>query len=103
MFVFKQTRYAAICAAPAVVLAHHGLLDDTQATCYPTHAIALPLTGRVTENVVLDQKCITGRSAAFSIDFALGIVEVLLGRPAAQKVADALLTKLEPLCNATYP
>lgn len=95
-------RYAAICAAPAVALAHHGLLDDTQATCYPTYAEKLTMTSRVTESIVIDQQCITGRSAAYTMDFSLGIVEILLGRPAAQKVADALLTKLQPLMIATY-
>lgn len=29
---------AAICAAPAVVLASHGLLEGRKATCYPAEA-----------------------------------------------------------------
>jgi 4-methyl-5(b-hydroxyethyl)-thiazole monophosphate biosynthesis len=36
---------AAICAAPAVVLAHHGLLKGRKATCYPSAQDALPIIG----------------------------------------------------------
>jgi protein deglycase len=35
-------QYAAICAAPAVVLQAHGLLDGLLATCHPGFIDALP-------------------------------------------------------------
>lgn len=80
---------AAICAAPALVLAAHGLLDGKQATCYPKfretllHFVDLP--------VVIDGHTITGQGPAHAIAFALACVEKLAGEPRRRQVAEALL------------
>lgn len=80
---------AAICAAPALVLAAHGLLDGKQATGYPAfreallHYVDLP--------VVVDGHTITGQGPASAISFALTCIEKLLGEPHRREVATALL------------
>lgn len=76
---------AAICAAPTV-LAALGLLDNKEATCYPTcegkmqSAICTQAPVTVTGNII------TGRSVGTAFLFALTIVEQLLGKEAADKV-----------------
>ncbi len=84
-------RYAAICAAPALVLAHHGLLDGA-ATAHPGFVDQLPHP-RPQQTVVIDGHCITSQAPGTAIDFALTLVEQLYGRAkrdqlAAQMVAD---------------
>ena len=80
---------AAICAAPALVLAAHGLLDGKQATGYPAfrdallHYVDLP--------VVVDGHTITGQGPAQAIAFALACVEKLMGEARRREVAQALL------------
>ncbi len=83
--------YAAICASPAVVFARHGLLDDKQATCYPTMQSKLPETGRATDTTVVDGNCITSQGPATAMEFALVLVEALSGKDLRQQVANALL------------
>jgi len=81
---------AAICAAPALVLAAHGLLDGKQATGYPAfreallHYVDLP--------VVVDGHTITGQGPASAMAFALACVERLVGAPGRREVAQALLS-----------
>ncbi|MEJ2740935.1 MAG: DJ-1/PfpI family protein [Gammaproteobacteria bacterium] len=55
---------AAICAAPALVLATHGLLANKAATCYPGCEDQLPDTSRAQEAVVIDGNCITAQGPA---------------------------------------
>lgn len=80
---------AALCAAPALVLAAHGLLDGKQATGYPSlrnallHYVDLP--------VVVDGHTITGQGPASAMAFALMCVEKLVGENARREVAEALL------------
>ena len=81
--------YAAICASPVVVLAHHGLIGKRLAVCYPSFASKLANVGN--ENVVVDGPCITSRGPATAIEFALKLVEVLFGKDKRDEVAKALL------------
>ncbi|MES2683970.1 MAG: DJ-1 family glyoxalase III [Pseudomonadota bacterium] len=80
---------AALCAAPALVLAAHGLLDGKQATGYPAfrdallHYVDLP--------VVVDGHTITGQGPASAMAFALTCVEKLTGETRRREVAEALL------------
>lgn len=80
----------ALCAAPAIVLGRHGLLDGKQATGYPSfrdellHYVELP--------VVTDGHTITGQGPASAIAFALSLVEALMGGQVRQRVASDLLT-----------
>ena len=81
---------AAICAAPTV-LAHLGLLDRKDATCYP--GLEPKLTGAKTAGAaaVRDGKLITGRAAGTAFDFGLLLVEALCGAETAQRVKDEVV------------
>ncbi|HEB56418.1 MAG TPA: DJ-1/PfpI family protein [Gammaproteobacteria bacterium] len=72
---------AAICAAPKV-LASAGLLDGRQATSYPgsldQHSVS-NMDYRE-QAVVIDNKLITSRGPGTAMDFALTLIEQLLGR-----------------------
>lgn len=81
--------YGGICAAPALVLAPHGLLDGKQATCYPSFRDAL--LHFVDRPVVVDGHCITSQGPATAIAFALQLVEALCGATTRRQVADGLL------------
>ncbi len=88
-------KLAAICAAPAVVLAPLGLLDGKKATCYPGFESVCKENGAVMENthVVSLDKLVTGQGPAAALPFALAIVANSLGEAAARQVADGMLYK----------
>jgi 4-methyl-5(b-hydroxyethyl)-thiazole monophosphate biosynthesis len=71
---------AAICAAPKV-LASAGLLDDKSATSYPgiIDAMDLASTRVLQDPVVIDGKVVTSRGPGTAMDFALALIEQLLG------------------------
>jgi 4-methyl-5(b-hydroxyethyl)-thiazole monophosphate biosynthesis len=79
----------AICAAPAMVLAPHGLLDGKQATGYPAFRDAL--LHYVDQPVVVDGHTVTGQGPSSAIPFALTLVEKLIGPVARHEVAGAML------------
>jgi protein deglycase len=81
--------YAAICAAPALVLAANGLLDGRRATCYPSFRDRLPNPSD--ERVVVDGNCVTSQSPATAMAFALTLVELLCGKERARQVGEGLL------------
>lgn len=81
---------AAICAAPSV-LAAAGLLDGKRATCYPTCLDEFPQVKLQTAAVVEDGNIITSRGPGTAIDFALTLVERLLGHAKRQEVEAALV------------
>lgn len=83
--------YAAICAAPAVALAPHGLLDDTQATCYPTCADQLPDASKAAQRVVVDGNCITSQGPGTAMAFAIELIRQVCDEATAKQVADAAL------------
>lgn len=72
---------AAICAAPRV-LAHAGLLDGKQATCYPGSMAGVDVPGMVhsEQPVVTDGRVVTSRGPGTAMDFALELIELLVGR-----------------------
>ncbi len=82
--------YGAICASPAVVLEHHGLLAGHQATCHPGFADRLADRSRTGERVVMDGDCFTSRGAGTAVDFALALVERLFDRAKRDEVAAAM-------------
>ena len=88
---------AAICAAPAVVLAPLGLLDGKDATGYPGFEDALELGGAHVKQgaaVVALDGMITGAGPAAAVPFALAIVASTLGKEVAAEIAGGMLLPL---------
>ncbi len=83
--------YGAVCASPAVVLEHHGLLKGKKATCHPFFADKLSDDAHVSLTVVHDQNCVTSRGAGTSIEFALEMLGILLGEEKKQEVAKGMV------------
>ncbi len=83
--------YAAICASPAVVLNHHGLLAGRKATAYPGFAEQLENTESIDSRVVVDNNCITSRAPGTAMAFALKLVEALYGEQKAKEIAQSML------------
>jgi len=89
----EQGRYtAAICAAPKV-LADAGILDGRTATSYPgaLQADNLEQTTLSEQAVVRDGSVITSRGPGTAMDFALELIEVLLGAEKRRQVEDPLV------------
>ncbi len=81
---------AAICAAP-LVLEAAGVLAGKRATCYPSLQNELRSAHVVNEPVVEDGLVITSQGPGTTFAFALRLIERLLGKPAADRVAAGLL------------
>ncbi len=82
--------YGAICASPAVVLEHHGLLEGKKATCHPLFVSQLGNDEEISSNVVFDKNCITSRGAGTAVDFSLEMVEILMGAEKKHEVAKGM-------------
>lgn len=85
---------AAICASPAMVLQHHNLFPHAYMTGYPTTKEAFK--NWKSDRVYFDEsyKVITSQGPATSIDFALKIIDALLGRIKAAQIAQQLVLPL---------
>lgn len=83
---------AAICAAP-MVFGSLGLLQGRKATCYPSFEGHLTGAEHSSAGVVVDQNIVTGKGPAFVFDFALALIEQVMGSDKAQEVAEGLLLR----------
>ena len=85
----KDKYLFAICAAPSV-FGHMGLLEDKKATCYP--GFESELTGALYSQMpaVKDGRIITGKGPGVTIDFAMMIVEELLGKNKAEELMSGM-------------
>lgn len=83
---------AAICAAPRV-LGNAGLLDGKQATSYPGHVDKMDLPGvtYLQNPVVQDGKIVTSRGPGTAMDFALALIEILVGKEKRDQVEAGLV------------
>lgn len=81
--------FGGLCAAPALTLSPHGLLDGKQATCYP--AFKDKLLHFVDMPIVVDGHCITAQGPATALPYALKLVEILCGEDKSKLVAQAML------------
>jgi 4-methyl-5(b-hydroxyethyl)-thiazole monophosphate biosynthesis len=80
----------AICAAPSV-LAEAGLLDGKRATSFPTCLDDYPKVAKQMNAVVEDGKLITSRGPGTAMDFALVLLERLMGAAKSQEVEAGLV------------
>jgi 4-methyl-5(b-hydroxyethyl)-thiazole monophosphate biosynthesis len=82
---------AAICAAPKV-LASAGLLEGKQATSFPGALDDMQVGGMklVNSPVVKDGNVITSRGPGTAMDFALELIELLVGSSKREEVEAAL-------------
>jgi len=82
---------AAICAAPKV-LASHGLLHHRSATAYPGTLEACKVEGITLSQaaIEIDEKIITSRGPGTAMDFALILIEKLLGKEKCNSVEHGL-------------
>ncbi|MDE6557367.1 MAG: DJ-1/PfpI family protein [Duncaniella sp.] len=89
----KGKPVAAICAAPAVLLAPLGILDGRHATAYPGFEEGLVAGGASHRNqrVVTDSNIITANGPSSAIPFALTCLEALTSRDKADEVAAGML------------
>jgi 4-methyl-5(b-hydroxyethyl)-thiazole monophosphate biosynthesis len=81
----------AICAAPFLVLHHHGLLKQVKATCYPYYIEQLDEGYRSTNIVEFDKNIATSQGPGTALQFALKLVELLFGKDKSQKLADSMI------------
>lgn len=87
--------YGAICASPAVVLKHHGLLEGKKATCHPLFIANLGDEQSSEMKVVFDQNCVTSRGAGTAVDFALELVGILMGEEKKREVAKGMVVEVD--------
>jgi 4-methyl-5(b-hydroxyethyl)-thiazole monophosphate biosynthesis len=80
----------AICAAP-IALEAAGVLAGRRATSFP--GLELPSAEYVEERVVTDGQLITSRGAGTAMEFALALVERLVGADQARELADRMLVR----------
>jgi 4-methyl-5(b-hydroxyethyl)-thiazole monophosphate biosynthesis len=83
---------AAICAAPKI-LAGSGLLDGRAATGYPgtLDPAAFPRVQLLDAPVVVDGTLVTSRGPGTAMDFALRLIDLLVGSAHRERVEAALM------------
>jgi len=87
----KGQYIAAICAAPKV-LATAGLLDNKEMTSYPGILSGIEVEGMHNngKEVVVDGNVVTSRGPGTAMDFALQLIQLLVGDEISRQVADGL-------------
>lgn len=81
-------RVAAICAAPVMTLGAWGMLKGRQATCYPGMETMFPAGVAFSpERVVVDGQVTTSRGPGTALEFALALVEQIIGRETSAALA----------------
>jgi 4-methyl-5(b-hydroxyethyl)-thiazole monophosphate biosynthesis len=82
----------AICAAPAYAPVAAGILDGKRATCYPSFESRFSSTTTAVEDrVAVDGNVVTSRGPGTALEFALALVEQLVGKAKADELQKAML------------
>lgn len=81
---------AAICAGP-IVLDRAGVIEGKNITSYPGFEQELSKSKLSKDGVVRDENVITGKGPIFAVDFALEIVDYLLGDRAVKELKTGIL------------
>lgn len=87
-FNSQNKKIAAICAAPTI-LAKMGILDEKRATVYPGFEKQIPRPRG--DRVFVDENIITAQGPGTAMEFALKIVEILLGPESARTLKRELV------------
>jgi len=82
---------ASICAAPALVLGSYSLLKGRHFTCYPGFESKVSGGQYSDRSVVVDGNIITSRGAGTAGEFSMAIIEYLMDRETADRIAEAVL------------
>ncbi len=92
-FAKEQDKWiTAICAAPSV-LGREGLLKDKKAVVYPGFEKELHCAKVGHDTLCVDGKIITAKGPGVAFDFALKLVEVLLGKEVRRSLAEKMIYK----------
>lgn len=88
----KGGRLAAICAAPAIVLAPLGILEGKVSTCYPAMADVIRQHGAKYDDrpVVVQPGLITSQGPGTALLFAIEIIRATKGAKMAQGIAQMM-------------
>lgn len=88
-FAAQGRLIGAICAAP-LLLDAAGLIERTRVTCHPGVADQLRSGERVDERVVVSGRIVSSQGPGTAMEFALQLVEMLLGMEAREQVDSGL-------------
>jgi 4-methyl-5(b-hydroxyethyl)-thiazole monophosphate biosynthesis len=84
----------AICAAPAYAPVAAGILDGKRATCYPSfEARFTSATTHVEDRVVADGNVVTSRGPGTALEFALALVDQLVGKTKGDELRSGMLVE----------
>ena len=88
-------KVAAICAAPAVVLAQLGVLNDKKATCYPGFEKALDTAGATYTGdlVTVDGNVTTAEGPAAAFPYAYELLTQLVDKQTSDQIAEGMRFK----------
>ena len=88
-------KVAAICAAPAVVLAQIGVLNGKKATCYPGFEKALAEAGATytADLVTVDGNITTGEGPAAAFPYAYELLAQLVDKQTSDQIAEGMRFK----------
>ena len=86
-------KVAAICAAPAVVLAQLGVLDGKQATCYPGFEHLLTKAQYTADLVTVDGNITTAEGPAAAFPLAYELLSQLVNREVSDQIAEGMRFK----------
>jgi len=83
----------AICAAPAVVLGSHGLIQGRSFTCYPGFEGSFNGADFSEERVVVDGNLITSRGPGTAAEFSEALIEYLCGSEQREQIHNSTIQK----------
>ncbi len=88
-------KVAAICAAPAVVLAQLGILEGKKATCYPGFEQSLKDNGAqyTGDLVTVDGNITTGEGPAAAFPYAYELLSQLVDKNTSDQIAEGMRFK----------
>ncbi|WP_162045697.1 DJ-1 family glyoxalase III [Vibrio taketomensis] len=92
--MYEGKLVAAICAAPALVLAHHKLYPDALMTCHPSFESHIDANNWRVKRVTYDvnHNLLTSQGPGTALEFAMEIIIRLSGKAHAWTVAEPMVT-----------